>query len=822
MQSFDFSPTSNKSTPTPSSIPSEVKTKDSSVSEETMLKEVKKGKQKRPAPLHPITADSGNTPPSPVAMWATNARERLAQIKEKKAQEKLQKQKKSPQQEKEKEKDYDPPRERPRSSVSFKRELKEAYQAKKLNKMASKQADLQLDFPRYGKSQNIVKKVPEEVFIPTALFQEEFKKKTNITLEDVKKTINRAVHDAGMSREQRKAVYHLMTSILEEFKTQTRKSFDKCPMAPTEKINLLLDILSDQIEENNPALYNCLGRHLLLLADQCTPLSFSQTPTRFQKEEIIRSLQMYANYAEEKKTNNPVEIYDESMIAISQLKEEYIDEKELKKLLANLPENQVERILASSTPYYSNYELLMHSSFPSAAAERLTELFTSQNISPQVFSIKEGLENIRELLGQSILQSLGLDDLYVHKMDRSTTMQATTIAGEWVQSDLRIYSALLRDVFNLHRKLLIASSEPNSDKRRILSLRTQLDRAESQYLKSIHVDPLDRQARAAFDLAVQTHATIDIGFWSQDSYRDQYKYNNINGVSIPYCFDFARFLPPSIACINRAGAPIILLRSFFLDFPQASRALAPELIDKIRSWVIEKLEQQYRKANLIGDPEKFSKASEELTLLFGDVDALNRIANQNISELSPLVQSYCEKFEIPIPPAGEYYPLRFVQQDLIDQIIRRIASRIENIRKDCFHQIHPDSFNAFKERLTAMQEYVNQPQFLNQTDSPTILGMLRHVSSDTAQFLDAMRNWELQPAEGLSVANIEGQIGLRPLESIIAAGIKTIQREEDTAAEPETPRVNPLENTLENLDTINRKLKNSSPSIFEAYLCMNI
>jgi len=253
--------------------------------------------------------------------------------------------------------------------------------------------------------------------------------------------------------------------------------------------------------------------------------------------------------------------------------------------------------------------------------------------------------------------------------------------------------------------------------------------------------------------SVQTHVLTDLLLCSNDSHSGQYMSQDKELFNI----DFARFLPPHDSMRDLKGVAATF-RSTLLDHPAADEPLSEELINTVKSWDMGKLEENWKKDGLIGEPKFFKDATKRLEIL-----DFQRDAAQGANE-SKLKEMYAELgLETPV----ETYD----STQLREVVIKETTKQFENLKNECYSKIHPQAFAGLKKRMQALQGYIREPG-----SEPTLKGAFNKMYPQLAPFMKVLGRFQSNPGENLFAEvvitkGVGGQqrqeLSKRPLKSII-------------------------------------------------------
>jgi hypothetical protein len=594
---------------------------------------------------------------------------------------------------------------------------------------------------------------------------------------------------------------------------------------PYEKLTLFLRVLNEKIlamrgrKENEKIPYLELKIKLRRIQGYIN----QNVKIRYQKDEVISKLRLLSIYID---ARAPIKINSETDISFNNqifknLKPKhlhgilkaletglpFISKRDLVNLLnrKDFPEELYSLTLKDLTEYVSSHELLINNSNSFSLATQL-EIAAEESIpnfayaEKAGFVVKTGEENLRELLAQSLLTSLDLDQYVLTKVPTCLPQVMLDgkmdpkgmISGKWLDKAIPLSKLELSLYIHLHyslkclteillflnncstkielnEKLDVAEIDQlkimnvnvnhnlsknlglviSDTRMKIMEIKIEITKQEKEIMGFLGVK--DREALQYFDEIVREYALMDLVFTSVDSHQDQYLFFK----GIPYCVDFARFLPLSPVYLADNNEVRVCFRSFFLDHPACSQPMSSAMKDKIKSWNIEELEVLYRNQNLIGDISEFNKYSEELAWIKTKLMEIKAFTKQlDESKGSEICLEISQKYE---------FTLKGSLNDQIFQVEEKLYKRIDGIHLINFPYVHPQAFEDFKKRLYELQNYITK------IAEPTLQEAFGILYPDIDLFKRVLNHWEIQPALKIGMKkNESGKFVLESLENIIA------------------------------------------------------
>lgn len=695
----------------------------------------------------------------------------------------------------------------------FLREIKEKALEKKVAHLRKEQAKTKetgagaFRFQQIGASQNFVQRAAPPEYFPLEQMQKFHE--TDVSWTDIEDEIRQSCAEREMDALATASFVNALRTDLEPiYKSEGP------PRERLEKIIKYIDDFMGELKSKEDlelkGTLELLKGKLNTIADTAPILIMDNVPTLHRKDELVSVLRLWSTLASSKDAGEKEHLHidatpDQINAAIKRvldLPDEYIDQKAVLSALTSpssepeekgLSEKTSERLLGRVESYCSSYDILdQNQNHPSV--QQVLRLVSLDAISRGYteYAIKYGGENVRELLAQKMLSSMGLEKVFVFKAPLSKDEKL--IAGEWLTEGKGFTSEILNPLIQNKRNLIFELQRGDPSPEKIATYAKNVQKAEEKLLQHFNIDPSNKEKVAAFNSAVQQHALVDIVFGSFDSHRDQYKVQD----GIPMCFDFARFLAPcsfhTEKTVNFENLDHDIVstyfdfRSFFLDMPASDKPLDPTLISLIKSWDVEKLEKNFRDAGLVGDPEKFKNAIDRLELLYSyklKFQKLGYLAigkntdpqiQQSYNELViNLVDNFDMDFEQVYEAARKKAEEKFfddstkeekeylIQQQTKAEIEHFILHAIATQKRNnlaLYNQIHPDALENFKQRATALKEYVDTPD-------PTPLGAFAAAYPEGWKFLKEFRRFNTSPACEIFVEIVKGDAQLRSLNRVV-------------------------------------------------------
>lgn len=494
------------------------------------------------------------------------------------------------------------------------------------------------------------------------------------------------------------------------------------------------------------------------------PPTLEHTSSYVHKDDVLSSLRLLASTLPEEKQ-------EEIFAAITEVKnspEPFIDKKAIDAL--HLPLKQL-------TTYVFIPEFVNQNDPRSKPLEVVKTTLEAIHFSGIEFVFKTGLENTREMLGNTLVASMGLSKPLVPKI--AATLKGATLGEE--RDPQGIASAFIKGASSFPRKEwnTYVAAKKNAAVANFL-LPIFIDEAEklskipeSQRNQGQNDTLIDLQNKIAnhnaiiaqFDKAkadvialggldsIADHVLTDILFCSYDSHIQQYLYKDGELHNI----DFARFMTPSDTFIQGEGknrSVYATFRSTWLDHPITSLPIPQHQIDIITNWNIEEIESQWRHDGLIGDDEMFTRAAQNVADLRNDYKSLKSASIETLNHL-------CNTYGV---PKGESYAM-------LQTLASTMQQRFDAIKKQCFEKIHPRAFQEFKERTVALQNYVKK--CVDEGKDPTLAEAFPLMYPHLSPFMKVLNRMDENPGETIGISFSPSGLQMRSLQSIINLAMKT-------------------------------------------------
>lgn len=488
------------------------------------------------------------------------------------------------------------------------------------------------------------------------------------------------------------------------------------------------------------------------------PPTLEHTSSYVNKDDVLRGLRLLASTLPEEKQ-------EEIFAAITEVKkhpEPFIDKNEIDAL--HLPLKQL--IEYVSIPEFVNQN--NPRSNPLAVVKTTLEAI---HFSGNEFVFKTGLENTREMLGYTLVASMGLSKPLVPKI--AATIKGATFGQE--QDPQGIASTFIKGASSFPRKqwddltyakrraalasFLLPFSMEEAEKlskipesQRNQTQNDDLNDLQNKIASSKEIIANFEKAKADVLAlggleSIADHVLTDILFCSYDSHMQQYLFKD----GEIYNVDFARFLTPSDTFVQGEGknrSVYATFRTTWLDHPITSLPIPQRQIDAIINWNIEEIESQWRHDGLIGDDEMFNHAAEKVAYLREDYNSLRLDSLEKLNRL-------CDTYGI---SKGEPDTMKRLLASTIQQ-------QFDAIRMQCFEKIHPRAFKEFKERALALQNYVKK--CVDEGKDPTLAEAFPLMYPHLAPFMKVLDRMEENTGEAIGISFSPSGLRLRSLQSII-------------------------------------------------------
>lgn len=233
-------------------------------------------------------------------------------------------------------------------------------------------------------------------------------------------------------------------------------------------------------------------------------------------------------------------------------------------------------------------------------------------------------------------------------------------------------------------------------------------------------------------------AITDLDLLGYDSHIDQIKFAQGEA----YDFDFARFLSPKTAYADASGT-YVAFRSGLMDHPHCAETIPADIVASLRSRDMNAIEAKLKENNLLGTADEYKEAQKKLAKNDTNLGKAKAGSPETLRSLA---------IEYQLDPNAV---------DLDKQLLSAISKEEEAIKTACFNKIHPEAFQAWKERNERMQNYLATEK------NPTVLGMRDAVFPELAVFFKVLGRYEAAPSDTIGIGVINDMTQRRSLDSII-------------------------------------------------------
>lgn len=350
----------------------------------------------------------------------------------------------------------------------------------------------------------------------------------------------------------------------------------------------------------------------------------------------------------------------------------------------------------------------------------------SESASPS-FAFKLGEENVKEIAGGKVAKSLGLNTYLLTKTEQTvpgarllTTQNPTGIGSKWVAG---------RDFpFKKWHDWLQVKQEMVAAQRKG-TVSAELEKKYNTLRKEI----LDIGGIKS----IGQHIATDMVLGAGDSHIAQYKQAEDGQM---HNFDFSRFFAPHPA-FTEGEQTFVTLRSDFLDHPIADEPISDmspfkadlmPLKEQMLAWDCDAIEADWKKANLIGDPEVFEAKMKEKLELEKDFGDLKSGADY---------KKLCDKYGVKYTAEQSESEIKQTLENVMRQ--KHLATKA-----DCWKKLDPKAVQEWKVRTKRMQEY------LRTSPAPTLKGAWRAFYSDLAIFSQVLERFEPNPGTALALRHV--------------------------------------------------------------------
>lgn len=486
---------------------------------------------------------------------------------------------------------------------------------------------------------------------------------------------------------------------------------------------------------------NFLTRLLSIVDDFHVPLN--SPPIQYPKEDVLNNLRLLYE-----STDNEEE--KESLIkAIREINQEpssYIDEN----LLNQLVNPVSQQLTANLESYVSLTDISARNPDRWVVRNILQRLSEARLPEEPGYVFKTGTEIPRELLSSQILSDLGLNQ-YVILKTATTLSQAkledlespTGIIGTWITDAEDIPQDVWDEYWKTRQTLMEGKFKGAAveEEQKYTMVMQGLEKKLFQY--------------AGRDSS-QKHALIDILLFPYDNHIRQYKIQNREAFN----FDLARFFSPNLAFILN-DETYIPFRSVFIDHPFAKDPMSEDVKKWIKDINIQEIEVLWRAEGLIGDPQSFQEAADQLKTLNSEHVKVRNFSNDpSLSENDPfLLEKFANKYQVPYSENGSVRK----EADIKQEIFAKIAEERQMIQQACLPFIHPVAFEQFKQRIQILKDYVTNE------NQPTMFGAFEQAYPLYQPFIQVLER--LDPANPCTAIGhqVKQERNIpRPLEEIIS------------------------------------------------------
>jgi len=701
----------------------------------------------------------------------------------------------------------------PVSFQKFSREVQmraDAFAMKKLiSGLEAEKSDASYELQKLTVSQNPVAKVGGPLFVPKITLKSPEANANNHT-----QALSKAMAQARlMKADGNAASLEMLMTPLKKYSGSNKNSPEAVALAKelVTQCRLIKDKIKNAdrrspLKKENEAIKN-LDEIIKSMGAFIDLEPAENMKTFYNKDELVSQLQLNQNFTESLEDKGKVadvirivKAETGTFITLSDNLKNILDQNSIK--LSNLNE------------YASTVEFMKaNSANEIKAADVIKNAVKVLGIQESTFAFKTGSENVKELLAGKLTSALTLATFLApkeeHKMENASLsgqINPRGIASRFLDDSTNFSTSEWEAVLQVEHELAVAEfhlSENPQDKdyqEKVLSLSTKLaenkralrekefestlpasfasllqlkkatadlDNAKQALKKSPNDQKLSDEvvlkeqnlggAKKKYNIEVSTlkdgfkglsgvkeHVLTDLLFCAYDSHAGQYMVKNGSAFNI----DFARFLAPC-EVFERNGNLYPTLRTGLFDHPSSGEPLSANEIQKIQSWNIESIESQWKSEGLVGSSEAFKEADKKITEYFDDLDKASSV-NYNIKDL-------CLKYDV---------KSENIQEGVLKKIVTdKIKQEMEGVREECFSQVHPEAFAAFKERVFGLQTYIKQCE--SENTPPTLKGAFPLMYPNMAPFMKVMERLEVNPGSGISFAIKDGTMIQRSLTSII-------------------------------------------------------